>query len=175
MSKHLPSGPRLRRRVAVVLASAACLSSALAGVAGAEDSSPQGTHVTSVSVRAADAIEHYGNMATGGCLDDSIGAGFRGFDCNNSNFQNWSVRVWLEDGTRQFRNIATNRCMFGEVANGAHPEARACNSSKAQSWWIHARGDRVSFENQATGLCLDDSQYGLRMLACTYNRNQTWR
>ena len=115
-------------------------------------------------------------MATGGCLDDSFAYGFRGFGCNSSSdFQNWTVRVWQEDGTRQFRNVSTGRCIYGGVGAGAHPDTRSCDSSQQQSWWVHKRGDQVSFENQATGLCLDDSAYGLRMLACSYNRNQTWR
>jgi ricin-type beta-trefoil lectin protein len=172
--QYLTSGRRLLRAV-VVLASAACLSTAAAGVAGADDPSPGRSRVAPVSPVSAEAVEHYGNMATGGCLDDSFPYGFRGFGCNSSDFQNWSVRVWQEDGTRQFRNVSTGRCIYGGVGAGAHPDARSCDSSEQQSWWVHKRGDQVSFENQATGLCLDDSEYGLRMLACSYNRNQTWR
>ncbi|MER6126068.1 ricin-type beta-trefoil lectin domain protein [Streptomyces sp. NPDC001795] len=175
MSIHLPSVRRAWGRTAAVFAAVASLSTALAGVAGAAAPQPQGTRVTSVAARPADAVEHFGNMATGGCLDDSFAYGFRGFGCNGLDFQNWNVHIWQEDGTRQFRSIATNRCWFGGVPEGAHPYTTDCNSSKEQSWWVHARGDRVSFENQATGLCLDDSEYGLRMLTCTYNRNQTWR
>ncbi|MFC4326433.1 RICIN domain-containing protein [Streptomyces andamanensis] len=172
------SGHRLRRAV-VVLASAACLSTGVAGVAGADAPARDGsrtvsTRTVSAGTVSAAAVEHYGNMATGGCLDDSE-YGFRGYQCNNSNYQNWSVRIWQEDGTRQFRNVFTGRCMYGGVGAGARPETRACDSSKQQSWWVYARGDQVSFENQATGLCLDDSEYGLRMMVCTHNRYQTWR
>ncbi|MFB6814590.1 ricin-type beta-trefoil lectin domain protein [Streptomyces sp. NPDC056347] len=169
----LTSGRRLRRAV-VVLASAVCLSSAVTGVASAGAPSPAGNRAAPASPVSPAAVEHYGNMATGGCLDDSA-AGFRGFQCNNSDYQNWSIRVWQEDGTRQFRNVFTGRCMYGGVGAGSHPSTQSCDSSQQQSWWVYKRGDQVSFENQATGLCLDDSQYGLRMLACTYNRNQTWR
>ncbi|MFG2132796.1 ricin-type beta-trefoil lectin domain protein [Streptomyces sp. NPDC048751] len=175
MALRLPSARRTRGRTVAVLSAVAFLSAAPAGVAGAAAPQPQGTRVTTVAAGAADAVEHYGNTATGGCLDDSFAYGFRGFGCNSLDFQNWRVHVWQEDGTRQFRNLATDRCIFGGVAEGAHPDTRSCNSSREQSWWVHARGDRVSFENQATGLCLDDSEYGLRMLRCTYNSNQTWR
>ncbi|WP_435195179.1 RICIN domain-containing protein [Streptomyces sp. NRRL F-5630] len=173
MNVQDPTSGRRLRRVIVVFASAACLSTAVAGVAGADAPARDGSRAVPAGTVSA-AVEHYGNMATGGCLDDSE-YGFRGFQCNNSDYQNWSVRVWQEDGTRQFRNVFTGRCMYGGVGAGAKPETRACDSSKQQSWWVHARGDQVSFENQATGLCLDDSEYGLRMMACTYNRNQTWR
>ncbi|MGW3266151.1 RICIN domain-containing protein [Streptomyces sp. NPDC001056] len=175
MSIHSPSGRRTWRRTAVVLAAVASLSTALAGAAGAAARQPEGTRVTTVATGAADAVEHFGNMATGGCLDDSFAYGFRGFDCNGLDFQNWNVHIWQGDGTRQFRNIATGRCWYGGVPEGAHPYTTDCDSSKEQSWWVYPRGDRVSFENQATGLCLDDSEYGLRMLKCTQNRNQTWR
>ncbi|WP_018565731.1 RICIN domain-containing protein [Streptomyces sp. PsTaAH-124] len=167
------SGRRLRRAV-VVLALAACLSTGVAGVASADAPARDGSRTVSAGAVSAAAVEHYGNMATGGCLDDSE-HGFRGYQCNNSNYQNWSVRIWQGDGTRQFRNVFTGRCMYGGVGAGARPETRACDSSEQQSWWVHARGDQVSFENQATGLCLDDSEYGLRMMVCTYNRYQTWR
>jgi hypothetical protein len=146
----------------LALATAASLGLGWAGTAGA-------------ATPAADPVEHFGNMATGGCLDDSLAYGFRGFDCNGLDFQNWSVHIWQEDGTRQLRNVATGRCIWGASTEGARPDTRACDSSQAQSWWVYARGDQVSFENQATGLCLDDSGAGLRMLACTDNRNQTWR
>ncbi|MFD5465119.1 RICIN domain-containing protein [Kitasatospora sp. NPDC127059] len=172
MNAQNPTLGRRFRRTAVVLVSAACLGAAVTGVAGAAtgDPSPTGNRAAALA-----AVEHFGNMATGGCLDDSFAYGFRGFGCNNSDFQNWNVRIWQEDGTRQFRNIATNRCIYGGVGAGVHPDTRACDSSKEQSWWVHARGDQVSFENQANGLCLDDSEYGLRMMPCTYNRYQTWR
>ena len=170
--RHSTSGPLLRR-AAVVLASAACLATGVTGVAEAR--SPDGGRTAPASPASTQAVEHYGNMATGGCLDDSFPYGFRGFGCNSSDFQNWSIRVWQEDGTRQFRNVSTGRCIYGGVGAGAHPDTRSCDSSQQQSWWVYKRGDQVSFENQATGLCLDDSEYGLRMLACTYNRNQTWR
>ncbi|MFE9413276.1 ricin-type beta-trefoil lectin domain protein [Streptomyces sp. NPDC006704] len=178
--QHLMSGRRLRR-AAVALASAACLSTAVVGVASADEPSSENSRVAPASAVAPTsavspaAVEHFGNMATGGCLDDSFPYGFRGFGCNSSDFQNWNVRIWQEDGTRQFRNVSTGRCMYGGVGAGSHPYTTACDSSKQQSWWVYARGDQVSFENQATGLCLDDSEYGLRMMACTHNRNQTWR
>lgn len=168
------SGRRLRRAV-VVLASAAILSTAVTGVAGAAGPSSDGSRVAPASPVSAAAGEHYGNMATGGCLDDSFAYGFRGFGCNSGDFQSWTVRVWQEDGTRRLRNVSTGRCIYGGVGAGSRPDTRSCDSSQQQSWWVYKRGDQVSFENQATGLCLDDSEYGLRMLACSHNRNQTWR
>jgi hypothetical protein len=169
----LQSGRHIWSRTIVALAAACSLGVALAGTADA--TAPLGTRVTEAAVQPADAIEHYGNMATGGCLDDSFAYNFRGFTCNRTNFQNWNVHIYQGDGTRQISNIATNRCIWGAGANGSHPETRSCDTSKEQSWVVHPRGDKVSFESQATGLCLDDSEYGLRMLTCTYNRNQTWR
>lgn len=56
-----------------------------------------------------------------------------------------------------------------------HPETRSCDSSEQRSWWVHKRGDQVSFENQPTCLCLDDGGAGPRMPACSCNRDQTWR
>jgi len=126
-----------------------------------------------VPAEAADAVEHYGNAATGSCLDDSFAYGLRGFGCNSQDFQNWRVHVW-NDGTRQFRNIATGRCLYDD---GVTLDTRSCNSSKQQSWWVWQRGGgAISLENQATGECLDDSQFGLRTIGCQAgNPHQNWR
>ncbi|MYR58094.1 hypothetical protein GTY54_18275 [Streptomyces sp. SID625] len=59
------------RRAFVVLASAACPSTAVAGVASADAPARDGSRTVSAGTDSAAAVEHYGNMATGGCLDDS--------------------------------------------------------------------------------------------------------
>ncbi|MEV7675282.1 RICIN domain-containing protein [Streptomyces sp. NPDC088752] len=122
-------------------------------------------------LRAADVVQTFGNMATGSCLDDSRQYGLRGYGCNGGVYQRWNVHVW-NDGTRQFRNVATGECLYDD---GVTLDTRACNSSREQSWFVYKSGDRVTFQSQATGECLDDSRYGLRTIGCNGGRNQTWR
>jgi hypothetical protein len=119
---------------------------------------------------ATDAVETYGNMATGSCLDDSQ-YGLRGYACNGGVYQKWNVHKWADD-TRQFRNLATNECLYDD---GVTLDTRACNSSKQQSWFVFHNGDKLTFQSQATGECLDDSQYGLRTIRCNGGVNQAWR
>lgn len=119
---------------------------------------------------AADAVETYGNMATGSCLDDSE-YGLRGYACNGGVYQKWSVHKWA-DNTRQFRNVATNECLYDD---GVTLDTRACNSTRQQSWFVFVKGDKLTFQSQATGECLDDSRFGLRTIQCNGATNQTWR
>ncbi|MCX5264691.1 RICIN domain-containing protein [Streptomyces sp. NBC_00199] len=157
-SANTRSRPRLTARGQAGIATAAATLSVLGAFAA--------------PAQAADAVEHYGNAATGSCLDDSA-AGLRGFSCNGSNYQNWRVHVW-NDGTRQFRNVATGRCLYDD---GVTLATRSCNSSTQQSWWVWQRGGgAISLENQATSECLDDSEFGLRTIGCDPgNRHQNWR
>ncbi|MEV5572324.1 ricin-type beta-trefoil lectin domain protein [Spirillospora sp. NPDC052269] len=157
--------PHLRLKTALTVSASLLIGGALAGPAAA-GAPPKPT--------LKDAVQHFGNMATGGCLDDSFAYGFRGFSCNGMAFQNWNVHIW-GDGTRELKNLATGRCIWGGGAELSRPSTGNCDASKGQSWWTYSRGDQVSFQNQATGLCMDDSEYGLRMLKCNYNRYQTWR
>ncbi|MCM2424588.1 RICIN domain-containing protein [Streptomyces sp. RKAG337] len=147
--------------------SALLLGGGLAAPASASASSP-------FSPRAAnDAVEHYGNMATGSCLDDSE-FGLRGYSCNGSNFQNWRVHVW-NDATVQLRNVATGRCLYDD---GGTLTTRGCDSSPQQSWTAtHHRASSISLQSQATQECLDDSEFGLRTLGCAGGKNdhQLWR
>ncbi|MDJ1645432.1 RICIN domain-containing protein [Streptomyces pakalii] len=117
-------------------------------------------------------IQTFANMATGSCLDDSYEFGLRGFGCNGGPWQQWRVRVWSEDATRQLENVATKECLYDD---GVTLDTRRCDSSRQQSWFAHKNGDRVVFENQATGECLDDSEYGLRTIVCSHNTHQKWR
>ncbi|MEV0274940.1 RICIN domain-containing protein [Streptomyces sp. NPDC050610] len=154
-----------RTKFALAVSSALLLGGAMASPAMAASASPK--------VKVNDAVQTFGNMATGSCLDDS-NYGLRGFGCNGLNFQQWSIHVW-NDGTRQIKNVNTNRCLYDD---GVTLATRPCNNSPQQSWWItHHRADSISFQSQATNKCLDDSQYGLRTIGCAggSNDHQLWR
>ncbi|MER5883189.1 RICIN domain-containing protein [Streptomyces sp. NPDC001941] len=158
------------RRGLLALVGAAGL---LAGATTAASAQPLGTPAPApdaVVLGATDAVETYGNMATGSCLDDSQ-YGLRGYACNGGVYQKWNVHKWA-DNTRQFRNLATNECLYDD---GVTLDTRACNSSRQQSWFVFVKGDKLTFQSQATGECLDDSQFGLRTIRCNGGVNQTWR
>ncbi|MEU7043718.1 RICIN domain-containing protein [Streptomyces varsoviensis] len=154
---------RKRTKFALAVSSALLLGGAMASPAMAVSAQP----------KVNDAVQTFGNMFTGSCLDDSE-YGLRGYQCNGGVYQDWSVHVW-NYGTRQLRNVATNRCLYDD---GYTLATRGCDSSPQQSWWItHHRADSISFQSQATGECLDDSEYELRTIGCAggSNDHQLWR
>ncbi|GFE18682.1 hypothetical protein Sgleb_67290 [Streptomyces glebosus] len=112
----------------------------------ADAATPAGAGAAPAVQRPADAVETYGNMATGSCLDDSQ-YGLRGYACNGSVFQKWNVHKWA-DNTRQFRSLATNECLYDD---GVTLDTRSCNSSRQQSWSVFVKGDKLTFQSQATG------------------------
>ncbi|MFF4873707.1 RICIN domain-containing protein [Streptomyces sp. SID5770] len=160
--------PSFRKGTLALLAAAGFLA---AGTTTATAHPAAGAAATADVPRAAGAIQTFGNMATGSCLDDSRQYGLRGYGCNGGVHQKWDVRVW-NDGTRQLRNLATDKCLYDD---GVTLATRACDSSREQSWFVRKTGDQVAFRSQATGECLDDSHYGLRTVPCSYNRHQSWR
>ncbi|WP_228990485.1 RICIN domain-containing protein [Streptomyces sp. DH8] len=122
--------------------------------------------------RTAVATQTFRNQATGRCLDDTNN-GFRTWSCNGTNPQLWDVRVW-GDGTRQLRNVNTQRCIEDSHAHGLRTVG-SCSSAAEQSWWIKVWDDgTVRFQNQATLRCIDDSSLGLRTFACNNLEFQSW-
>jgi hypothetical protein len=109
------------------------------------------------------------NVATGGCLDDSLAYGVRAFSCNGTTFQQW---VQVDAGSfgfnnRFFRNVATGRCLDDSVAG---LRTLSCNSLDYQVWIPNA-----DIRNRHTGNCLDDSSIGLRMIPCNGLNFQQWQ
>ncbi|GLP67025.1 MULTISPECIES: RICIN domain-containing protein [unclassified Streptomyces] len=119
---------------------------------------------------AADAINTFKNQATNRCIDDT-GNGFRTWDCNGSNAQNWIVHRW-NDGTVQLKNVNTNRCMFDSDQGF---KTLDCDSSPNQSWYVKKWADNtIELKNQATNRCIDDSNVGFRTLGCNAGTYQSW-
>lgn len=118
------------------------------------------------------AAYHYGNMATGSCLDDS-NYGVRGFGCNGTNFQLWTATAYT-DGSVRMRSVATGKCLFDD---GRTLTTLPCDWSRQQRWTVQKPDiDKYIFRSVATNECLDDSAWGLRTMPCTGdNRHQLWR
>ncbi len=117
----------------------------------------------------ADRIQTFANAVTNRCLDDSFEYGFRPFTCNGTDYQRWIVNVW-DDGTKRFMNVFTARCFD----DSGWPSVDPCNSSQIERWYVRSASAGIAFQNQSTGKCLDDSEFGLRLLPCTYNTYQSW-
>ncbi|MEU3957607.1 RICIN domain-containing protein [Streptomyces achromogenes] len=150
----------------------ALLSASAAGTAAADGPgvTGTGTRVTKAAPRAADPVQTFRNLATGRCLDDSS-AGVRTFGCNQMDFQKWEVHVF-QDNTRRLRNIATGQCL---ASGGGRLTMRGCDSSREVSWLVGRGGGGLTFKNQASGTCLDDSSIGLRLFACNQLNFQAWQ
>jgi hypothetical protein len=122
----------------------------------------------------ADVINTFQNVRTKRCMDDSH-LGFRTVGCHFGDHQRWIVRVWVEDGTRQLRNVKTGRCI-GDNPNDGGFRTFGCDSSRVQSWFIKRYGDGIHFQNQNTGRCIDDTdEGGFRTFECNETTAQRWK
>ncbi|GHH20143.1 RICIN domain-containing protein [Streptomyces rubradiris] len=150
----------------------ALLSASVSGTAAADGpgDTGAGTRVTKAAPRAADPVQTFRNLATNKCLDDSS-MGVRTFGCNNLDFQKWEVHVF-QDGTRRLRNIATGQCL---ASGGGRLTMRGCDTSQEVSWLVGRGGGGLTFKNQASRTCLDDSSIGLRLFACNQLNYQAWQ
>jgi hypothetical protein len=69
-------------------------------------------------------------------------------------------------------NENTQLCLR-DFGNGVVGHA-GCDTSRAESWF-HYYENGLRLQNQATGLCLDDSnEYGLRTFPCNGTDYQAW-
>jgi len=106
----------------------------------------------------ADTQQTFRNRYTGMCLDDSNEFSLRQFPCNNSSYQRFNVHVF-GDGTRQLRNIVTQRC-FGSRRNGNAVEliVGACTATPSMSWILGRPPNGIRLFSQVTGNhCLADA------------------
>lgn len=128
------------------------------------------TFLPATTASAADAINTFKNQATNRCIDDTD-RGFRTWDCNGTNAQNWIVHKW-NDGTVQLKNVNTNRCMYDSDQGF---KTLSCDSSPNQSWYVrHWADGTLELKNQATNRCIDDSNVGFRTLGCNAGTFQSW-
>ncbi|MFD7995040.1 RICIN domain-containing protein [Streptomyces mexicanus] len=116
------------------------------------------------------------NLATQRCLDDSGPFNIRTFSCNSQSYydgyQKWYYHQY-NDGTERLMNASTALCMR-DFGNGVVGHA-TCDESKWESWYHTYEGNGLVFRNQATGMCLDDSDaYGLRTFPCNGLPYQKW-
>ncbi len=74
------------------------------------------------------------NVATERCLDDSV-YGLRAFPCNGGVWQVWSPHRW-NDGTWQFQNQATGRCLTTD--HNGFLTTNTCSSSEWESWYRYS-------------------------------------
>jgi hypothetical protein len=130
------------------------------------------TVTVSAAPAQADGYIYPQNAATKLCLDDSD-LNIRGFGCNHLSYQKWYDMEWA-DGTYRWKNAATQLCMR-DFGNGVVAHA-ACDTSEAESWYtlISTQYGGITLENQATGMCLDDSVIGLRTFQCNELAYQVW-
>ncbi len=97
---------------------------------------------------AAEVFQTFRNVHSGLCLDDSREFSVRTFHCNGTNYQRWGVTVW-NDGTRQLRNVATNRCLGArKYGAGGVLTSGACGPSSVMSWYVRRAPNGIWFESQ---------------------------
>lgn len=66
----------------------------------------------------------------------------------------------------QLRNWETDRCIYAWANGPVHPTA-GCGPGTNTQWYLRQWADDTwQIRNRASGMCLDDSNYGLRTFPC---------
>ncbi|MFD4401112.1 RICIN domain-containing protein [Kitasatospora sp. NPDC058478] len=113
------------------------------------------------------------NWATGRCVDDSLGAGLRPFDCNGLNYQDWRYTK-VAGISYTIRNVNTGRCIS---ESGGNVFSTGCDGGFSQQWQAYSCFENGvkgrCWQNLNSARCLDDSfDFNLRSFDCN---NLVWQ
>lgn len=161
---------RLHLRIVLAIAACAAFAMPALSVPAAQAAAP-GTGDIGIY----DTINTFKNLNTGRCLDSIAIDWHQTYTCLYDAPQQWRVHVWA-DGTRRLESVSRPNYCLDDSAGGGLRVYSPCNDLTYQSWWIDRNSDgSITFRNQATGNCLDDSDaFGLRTFTCYWNSFQSW-
>jgi opacity protein-like surface antigen len=131
---------------------------------GAPASKLQGNAVHAAT---SDEVDALFNSDTSLCMDDSTGYGLRGYGCNSSNYQDFTLEPQT-NGSYVLQNVNTGLCVDDSTQYGLR--GWTCNGQTFQEFWVVLDSEHphwYTLQSVNTGLCVDDSaQYGLRGWTC---------